>query len=447
MPFPRLTPEQLQTLDVTAPRYTSYPTVPEWTDTFGAEDHTRALEVAGRAGAPLSLYVHIPFCREMCTYCGCHVIVSRDGRRAEPYLAALRAELALVSRKLGNGISLDRIHLGGGTPTFLDERQLTALWQSIVDAFPVVDGGELSVEVDPVVTHATQLALLAGFGWNRISMGVQDFDPGVQQAVNRIQSFEETRDLIAMARGVGFRSVNLDLIYGLPRQTPASWARTIERVASLRPDRISMFSFAYVPAARPNQRKLPMAEIPVGGAKLELFRIAYEGLEAAGYRPIGMDHFALAEDELARAQDRGELWRDFQGYVAGRPAGTVAVGVSSISDLGGAYAQNQKSLVAHANAVAGAHLPTSRGIWLTEEDRRRRDLIVQVMCNFRVRVPEDMALEREQLRRLAGEGLLGWEGDEVVLTPLGRLFVRNVALVFDERLRRSQERPVFSRTV
>ena len=283
-------------------------------------------------------------------------------------------------------------------------------------------------------------------------MGVQDLDPEVQRAVARIQTGEETRAAIANARALGFRSVNLDLIYGLPRQTPESWRRTIARIATLEPDRVSLFSFAHVPSVKPHQRRLVVADLPGGAAKLELFRIGHDGLIDAGYRAIGMDHFALPEDELAVAKDEGRLWRDFQGYSAGRGgAGTIALGVSGIGDVGGYYLQNVKTLPRYAAALAAGRLPVERGLLRSPDDERRRAIIGDVMCNLRTTLAEDevdsFAGELEHLRAYERDGLCVVNGGRIEVTPLGRVFVRNLAMVFDAYLSRSERRPAFSRTI
>jgi oxygen-independent coproporphyrinogen-3 oxidase len=376
----RVSAELVRRLDTAAPRYTSYPTVPVWSDGFGPDEHARALRDAGaRADEPLSLYVHIPFCQELCDYCGCNVVVTRDQGRVARYLDALARELALTAEQLGHRRTLSRVHFGGGTPTFLDEAQLARLWSDITARFAVAPGAELAIEIDPVVTRPQQLTLLGGFGFNRISMGVQDFDPEVQRAVHRVQSVAETAAAIAHARASGFASVNLDLIYGLPHQTTASFARTMDQIVALAPDRVAVFSFAYVPSVRPNQRRLPLAAMPTGAHKLALLEIAEERLGGAGMVAIGMDHFARRDDELARALAEGKLWRDFQGYTTQRAAVTVAVGASAISDFGGAYAQNDHALGRYEAAIAAGRLATVKGLALSDDDRRRRDVIVLLM--------------------------------------------------------------------
>jgi oxygen-independent coproporphyrinogen-3 oxidase len=450
--LPDLPAELVRRLDVAAPRYTSYPTVPEWTDRVGPSDWKQVLEEAAAKHGPLSLYAHIPFCREMCSYCGCNVIVSRDPAKADRYLGAMKAEARQIADRLGGRRRLSRIHLGGGTPTFLSERQLLALWRLVTDEFVVQRDAELAVEIDPVVTRREQLALLRGLGFHRLSMGVQDFDADVQRAVGRIQTVDQTRAVLDYARELEYGSVNFDLIYGLPMQTPDSWRRTLAEVVTLRPDRISLFSFAFVPEVKPHQRRLPVARLPVGPAKLELFRLGHDMFREAGYRAVGMDHFSLPSDELAWAQEQHRLWRDFQGYTVERAPDTIGLGVSAISSIGSAYFQNVKSLSRYAAAVHEGWPPIERGFRLSPDDQRRRAVIIQLMCNFCVDLPGGAAYfapELERLRDYERDGLLTLDGTRVALTPLGRVFVRNIASVFDIylRARRDADRPVYSRTV
>jgi oxygen-independent coproporphyrinogen-3 oxidase len=448
--FPRIDDALLARLDRPAPRYTSYPTAPVWREDFGAAELGAALaEISQRTGEPLSLYVHIPFCREMCTYCGCNVIVSKDPVKAERYVDSLTAELELLAAQLGQRRTLARLHFGGGTPTSLSEAQLERLWHAIVSRFEIVPGAEIAIEIDPVATTPGQLDLLAGLGFNRVSFGVQDFDPEVQRTVRRIQTVEETGRMVERARAHGIKSVNFDLIYGLPRQTSESWARTLAEVVSLSPDRMAVYSFAFVPEARPNQRVLPVADLPTGRRKLELFALAHDTFLDAGYRSIGMDHFARPDDELARARDEGRLWRDFQGFTPWRAADTVGVGASAISTIHGAIAQNEKRLTPWAEAIAAGRLPVERGVPVSAEDRRRRDVIISLMCNDAADLGPDaegtFAPELAQVDALAAEGLLEREGGRITLTQMGRLFSRNVAMIFDAHL--PTTRASFSRTV
>jgi len=446
--FPAVTEELLARYDVPAPRYTSYPTAPAWNTNVGPAQYAAALDRAAlRPAAPLSLYVHIPFCSERCGFCACNVVVTRSRAKADTYLGVLAREMDLVAERLGARNNVSQIHWGGGTPTFLDEQQITTLWSSITRRFNVVPGAEVAIEIDPVVTTPSQIALLRQLGFNRISLGVQDLDPQVQRAIDRVQSVEQTRAVVDQARSLGFGGINFDLIYGLPLQTKETWAKTLEQVLAMRPDRLAVYSFAHVPDVRPNQRRLPLAGIPRGADKLALFRMAWEALVGAGYRQIGMDHFAAPGDELALAQERRELGRNFQGYTVQTANEVVAFGTSAISDIGGIYAQNHHSLPHYEDAIVEGTLATDRGIALTTDDLLRRELISQLMCNFYVDLRNVPGMEKElaALSGLAREGFLTLRGREVELTPLGRIFVRNVATIFDAYL--AEQAPRFSRAV
>lgn len=427
--------------DVAGPRYTSYPTVPAWTTEFGPEAYAQTLREAGEhePTEPLSLYTHIPFCQAMCLYCGCNVIISRNRERAEPYLAALDTEMELVSGLLGERRRVSQLHWGGGTPTFLDEDQLRRLWSSITRRFELTPDAEVSVETNPATTSLEQLALLRELGFNRLSIGVQDLDPQVQAAVNRVQPLERIREFIEYARGLGFQSVNFDLIYGLPHQTPRSWARTLDEVLAMRPDRAAVYGLAYVPELRPHQRKMPEQAIPRGREKLDLFRQATRAFVSAGYETIGMDHFAAPGDELAVARREGRLWRNFQGYTVQSATETVAFGVTAIGDIGGGYAQNVRSLARYYEHLGAGRLATERGCRLDAEDRERRRMITQLMCNLELDLGPDaesrFAYELEALGPAVADGLAEVEGSVVRVTPLGRFFLRNVAMPFDTYLR------------
>ncbi|MDY7228838.1 oxygen-independent coproporphyrinogen III oxidase [Hyalangium rubrum] len=438
--------------NVPGPRYTSYPTVPEWRHDLGAEEFAERLAVASTAGeeTPLSLYVHLPFCRSLCWYCGCNVVVGREQCAADRYLDHLSLELELLAERLGERRALAQVHWGGGTPTFLSEAQLERLWSELTRHFTPLPDAELAIEVHPAVTTPEQLTLLRRLGFNRLSMGLQDFDPRVQEVTNRLQTPEQTRALLEHARALGFSGVNFDLIYGLPYQEPEGWARTLAQVREMRPDRLAVYSFAYMPQVLKHQKRLPAQALPDPREKLELFRAAYATFLEAGYRPIGMDHFAVPEDELARAQERRTLGRNFQGYTVKAATDVVAVGSTGISDVAGAYFQNVRELPRYAAHIKQGRFATVRGLRLSEDDQRRRSVISQLMCNFWVDLgPEGagyFAQELAQLRAFEDDGLLVRTGTQLELTPLGRLFVRNVAMVFDAYLHWSAS-PHFSRTV
>lgn len=453
--------ELIQKYDRPGPRYTSYPTAPEWSEAFGPAQFLESLEAADAQGGPLSVYVHLPFCQEMCRFCGCNVVATRDHSRADDYLDVLEKEVALVTARLPRRRTVSQLHWGGGTPTFLDERQLTRCHAILARHLAFAKDAELAIEIDPAITTRSQIDRLAELGFNRISMGVQDFDERVQQTVGRIQGEQETADLVQAARDNGFRGVNLDLIYGLPYQTVDSWKRTLEKILRIRPDRLAVFGFAWVPWAKPHQRLLPEEALPKTAQRVELFLTAVETFTQAGYRLIGLDHFALETDELARAQDEGVLTRNFQGYTV-RPADdTIAFGMTSISDIGGAYAQNAHRLKDWAELVQAGTIPVEKGVRVTAEDVLRRFVINRVMCLLRLDLaevegrfgtPARQAIEASMqagLPELVADGLATFDGTVLRVTSLGQLLVRNVAMMFDAYLpkRAGQKQQTFSRTV
>ncbi len=439
-----ISPALAARLAVPLPRYTSYPTVPEWSDEFSSDDYRAALVRASkRPEEPLSLYVHIPFCHRRCTYCGCNVAVSQDPTKADRYLDTLSLEFAEVSRALGARRGLSAVHWGGGTPTFLSPEQIARLWGMILAHFSLGPGAEASIEIDPTVTSSEQLALLSELGFRRLSIGVQDLDARVQEAIGRIQSLEETARAAETARQVGFGSVNFDLVYGLPRQTVPGFSATIDAVLKLRPDRIAAFAFAYVPDVRPNQRRLPVAELPDPQARLALRAVAAEKLEANGYVAIGMDHWALPGDDLAIALAEKRLWRDFQGYTTQRAKETLALGVSAISDIGGVYAQNSLGLLEYKKLLEKGVLPTSKGLRRSADDEARRSIITQILCNMWIDLGDEAPRYAEELAALAPlaeAGLVELHGSQLNIPVEGRPFVRHVASVFDTYLRQSKER-------
>jgi oxygen-independent coproporphyrinogen-3 oxidase len=454
-------PDLIRKYDRPGPRYTSYPTAPEWTDAFGPERYEAHLARADRDAGPLSIYVHLPFCREMCRFCGCNVVATHDRTRADAYLDVLEQEVAMVAARLPRRRAASQLHWGGGTPTFLDERQLERCHAILARHFEFTDDVEKAVEIDPAITTRSQIETLAGLGFNRISMGVQDFDAKVQEVVGRIQGEKETADLVAHARAHGFKGVNLDLIYGLPYQTPETWARTLERIVAIHPDRLAVFGFAYVPWSKPHQRLLPQEALPKTEQRVELFLGAVEAFTRSGYRLIGLDHFALESDELARAQDEGYLYRNFQGYTIRPAADTVAFGMSSISDIGGAYAQNAHKLKDWSAMVLEGRLPVQRGAAMSDDDVLRRFVINRVMCLLRLdlrEVGERFGAKARAdiegslatgVKELEDDGLVGFDGDVLRVTPLGQLLVRNVAMLFDAYLpkRQGEGKNTFSRTV
>ncbi|HET9598584.1 MAG TPA: oxygen-independent coproporphyrinogen III oxidase [Anaeromyxobacteraceae bacterium] len=445
--------------DRPGPRYTSYPTAPEWTDAFKAPQYEGHLARADAAEGPLSVYVHLPFCREMCRFCGCNVVATHDRTRADGYLDLLEKEVAMVAEKLPHRRQVSQLHWGGGTPTFLDSRQLRRCHEILARHFEFTGDAEKAIEIDPAITTKQQLDTLAGLGFNRISMGVQDFDAKVQEVVGRIQGEKETADLVEHARKLGFRGVNLDLIYGLPYQSPETWKDTLGRILGIHPDRMAVFGFAYVPWSKPHQRLLPQEALPKTEQRVELFLGAVEAFTKAGYRLIGLDHFALESDELAKAQSEGYLTRNFQGYTVRPAADTVAFGMSSISDLGGAYAQNAHRLKDWGERVGAGVLPVERGAAVSADDVLRRFVINRVMCLLRLDLgevgekfgaPARAAIEaslKKGVQELSDDGLVTFDGTVLTVTPLGQLLVRNVAMLFDAYLEKEGGKKQFSRTV
>ena len=461
---PVVTEELLRRLDVNGPRYTSYPTADRFVDAFGPEDYARALEQraagAGVIGgsSPLSLYVHIPFCESLCYYCGCNKVITKHHERATEYLDALEKEIALHVDKLGSGQVVSQLHFGGGSPTFLSDAELNRLMGALRQAFRLAPQSENSIEVDPRTVTPERLAHLRQLGFNRLSFGVQDFDPAVQQAVHRVQSREMVAGLMASARELGFESTNVDLIYGLPKQTPESLRRTVEQVAELRPERIALYSYAHLPQRFKPQRRIDAAALPPAADKVTMLSNSIAGFVGHGYQYIGMDHFALPGDSLAAAKRQGRLHRNFQGYSTQPDCDLIALGVSSIGRVGATYSQNAKTLPEYYDAVNRGQFPIVRGLALTREDLLRRAVIMAIMCQGRlefesielahlIEFRKHFAAELEQLRGLESSGLVVLEPAAIQVTALGWYFIRSVAMVFDKYLQADRTRERFSRII
>lgn len=457
-----MTPELLARHDRPGPRYTSYPTAVEFSDRFGPADYELRLgEASQRAMDPLSLYVHLPFCSARCSFCACHVVIARDPAVADAYLSRVIAEAAVVADRLGARRRLVQYHWGGGTPTYYSPEVLTRLHSALLSNFEMTPDAEMAVEVDPRVTTRSHLETLAALGFNRLSLGVQDLDPEVQHLIGRHQTEEQTRVLYEYARELGFRSINFDLIYGLPGQTDVTIEATLDAIVAMRPDRLAVYSFAFVPWMRPHQHRIDESTLPQPMDKLALFAGVANRLMAADYRRIGMDHFALPDDDLALAAATRTLSRNFMGYTTGISAEVIALGSSGISDIGGAYAQNHRRLASYYQAVDGGSLPIERGYRLDADDLLRREVITEIMCNGEVdlaaaaeRHGADFDSFSEEIRLLlaAGglveEGLAVLRGSEVGVTELGSPFVRRLAEVFDVHTRRrALDRPAFSRII
>jgi oxygen-independent coproporphyrinogen-3 oxidase len=453
---PPVLPEALlRRFDSPGPRYTSYPTADRFAGGFDAETVCRALRQRDGA-APLSVYVHIPFCASVCYYCACNKVITKHHERAAEYLDALDTELSLVTAQMLPRRPVSQLHFGGGSPTFLSDAELQRVVASLRRAFHIGDGTEMSIEVDPRTVTPERLAHCRALGFNRISFGVQDFDPQVQMAVHRVQPYDSVHALMRAARELGFESINADLIYGLPRQTSESFARTVQQIGELRPDRIALYAYAHLPQRFKPQRRIVAEELPSAAQRVAMLGDAIAGFLGRGYHYIGMDHFALPGDALAVAKQQGRLHRNFQGYSTQPDCDLVGLGVSSIGKVGDHYYQNAKTLDEYYGALRQHRLPVQRGIALGQDDVLRRAVIMALMCQGRLDFeaverahPIDMreyfAAELEQLRPLAEAGLVQLEPGAVQVTASGWYVVRAVAMVFDRWLQSDRQRERFSR--
>ncbi len=457
-----ITPELLTRFDVPGPRYTSYPTADRFVEAFGEADYVQALtqRKSGLVGKqlPLSLYVHIPFCESLCYYCACNKIITKHKERAADYLRYLTKEVELHTRHLGLGQSVSQLHLGGGTPTFMSDDELRQLMAMLRKNFDFVPGGEYSVEVDPRTVDENRLAVFAELGFNRLSFGVQDFDPSVQKAIHRIQPAEQVFKLVEASRRLGFESVNVDLIYGLPLQTPESFDRTLAQINSLRPDRIALYAYAHLPERFKPQRRIHAQELPSGGDKVAMLSRSLDALVDAGYVYVGMDHFALPDDALAVAKRQGRLHRNFQGYSTQADCDLIALGVSSIGRVGATYSQNAKTMEEYCDLLDQGHLPVVRGLALTRDDLIRRSVIMALMCQghlqyesinlaWLVDFKSLFAKELAQLQALQDQGLVQLNETGIQVTAMGWFFVRGVAMVFDRYLQADRNRTRFSKII
>jgi oxygen-independent coproporphyrinogen-3 oxidase len=454
-------PVVLRRFDVAGPRYTSYPTADRFVEAFTADDYAQALRqrsTAGAHGRALSLYVHIPFCESLCYYCACNKIVTRHKSRAREYLDHLAREVELQVAQLGRGAIVSQLHLGGGTPTFLDDAELRELMSMLGSAFTLAPEREQSIEIDPRTVDGARLARLAELGFNRLSFGVQDFDPDVQRAVHRIQPAKPVFELMTRARDLGFDSINVDLIYGLPRQSRASFDRTLAQVCALRPDRIALYAYAHLPERFKPQRRIAAEELPDAAAKIEMLSRSIGALTAAGYVYIGMDHFALPGDPLAIAKRQGRLHRNFQGYSTQPDCDLLALGVSAIGRVGATYSQNAKTLEEYYDLLDQGRLPVVRGLALNRDDVLRRAVIMAIMCQGHLDFESMGAAHLIDFRRyfaaelvalapLAARGLVHLTDHDIEVTPTGWFFVRGVAMVFDRYFQADRNRTRFSRIV
>ena len=455
----RVSEEFLARYNRPGPRYTSYPTAPVWNDEFGPADLEEVHSSADAARTPVSLYMHLPFCESLCLFCACNVIIQKDKSISLPYFEVLKKEIARVAESISGEREVVQFHWGGGTPTYSSPTQLEDLFGFTTERFSFSSNAEIGIEVDPRVTSREHLETLRRLGFNRLSMGIQDFHEPVQKAIHRIQPYEITRALIQAARSLGFDSINVDLIYGLPHQTAETFAHTVDQIIELAPDRIALFSYAHVPWLKKQQGAFA-AFLPEGLQKFEIFRTGLLKFLEAGYLYIGMDHFAKPGDELATAQANRTLHRNFQGYTTKAGADLYGMGVTAISGFHDAYAQNFRELPAWEKAVQERGIATMRGYKLSEDDRLRRDVISRLLCHtvipkreieqaFGIGFDDYFA---EELRRLEGpqeEGLIANGKEEIRTTWLGRIFIRNLAMLFDPYLERQQldAKPLFSKTL
>lgn len=442
------------------PRYTSYPTAPEW-GALAESDYIDQLHKLKASDDPISLYIHVPFCQSMCLYCGCSVILNRRPENEERYVSYLMREMDLVARQLDGKRRVTQLHFGGGTPTKLSEEQMERLFQHIGKRFDLDMDGELSMEIDPrtvLANDGSKLRHLRQLGFNRVSFGVQDTNEKVQDAVRRRQSLEMTQATYYLARELGFQGINIDLIYGLPHQTVETFSQTAHDILELRPDRLALFSYAKVPWLKPHQNAIKDDTLPSTDEKFSIYAKARQELVQGGYVAVGMDHFALEQDEIAQAYLNGRLHRNFQGYAVKCADHLVSFGVTSIGDVADAYFQNIKELIPYYQSIDAGCLPIQKGKILSEEDKMRRWVINQIMCQFKLdkalfherygkSFDETFAAERADLEELKKDGFV-IDGDEALqVTPIGELFVRNIACQFDAYLRQNKGLPMFSKSV
>jgi oxygen-independent coproporphyrinogen-3 oxidase len=455
-----LSEELSRRFDQPGPRYTSYPTADRFNAGFGPDDATAALTrlSLSTVAAPLSVYVHIPFCESLCYYCGCNKVITKHHERATEYLDLLESEMQMVAQRLGRHRAVGQLHFGGGSPTFLSDDELKRLVASLQDVFDLTGDVEMSIEVDPRTVTPARLAALRAVGFNRLSFGVQDFDPDVQQAVHRIQSYDSVRLLMDAARALGYRSINADLIYGLPKQTPSSFARTLRQICELRPDRIALYAYAHLPTVFKPQRRIEAEDLPGPAERTRMLGAAIRAFLSDGYEYIGMDHFARADDSLAVAKRSGRLQRNFQGYSTHKDCDLIGLGASAISLVGPTYYQNAKALPDYYTAIRCGQLPVNRGVSLTNDDLIRRAAIMDLMCQGRI---EFDAIERtfgidarsyfegdrQRLEPFAASGLVKLDHDGVVVTEKGWYLIRAIAMVFDAYLPTHAQPGRFSRVV
>ena len=438
--------------DQSGPRYTSYPTAVQFTDEFGLDDYHQAAKDSNNTDKALSLYFHIPFCDTVCFYCGCNKIATKDRSKAQPYLDRVYRELKMQSELFDAERTVEQLHWGGGTPTFISHEQMIELMQQTRKHFQLLDddSGEYSIEIDPREANAETIKLLREIGFNRMSLGVQDFDYQVQNAVNRIQSEEETFEVLESARDQGFKSMSIDLIYGLPFQNVKSFETTLDKIIQVSPDRMSIFNYAHLPSLFKPQRRINEDDLPSPQEKLDILTMTADKLAKAGYVYIGMDHFAKPDDELAIAQREGTLYRNFQGYSTHAECDLIGLGITSIGMVGPTYSQNLKTLDDYYESIDSGSLAVFRGLRLNRDDEIRRDVITKLICNFTldygviekrwdISFSEYFKTELQQLQDMADDGLIELNDTQINVMPKGRFLIRNICMVFDIYMKQQQQ--------
>jgi len=446
--------------DKSGPRYTSYPTAVQFTENYTADDYRRHAEISNKSGKELSLYFHLPFCDTICYYCACNKVITKDRSKADPYLQRLHKEIEMQGKLFDKNRKVNQLHWGGGTPTFISHDQMRELMDVTRKHFNLYDDdqGEYSIEIDPREVTTESIKLLRDIGFNRMSLGVQDFNPAVQKAVNRIQSEDQTLGALNAARDVGFKSISVDLIYGLPLQTVDSFSATLDRIIEINPDRISIFNYAHLPELFKPQRRINNEDMPEARVKLDILKMSIERLTQAGYVYIGMDHFAKPDDELTIAQRNGKLYRNFQGYATHADCDLVGLGITSIGTVGQSFAQNVKTLDEYAELIDAEKLAVFRGVEIDDDDIIRRDAIMQLICHFHLNFDQFnstnnvnfntyFADELKKLQPMHDDGLIEITDNDINVTAKGRLLIRNICMVFDRYLKKPQDKQRFSKAI
>ncbi len=452
--------ELIKKYDIAGPRYTSYPTAVQFSPDFTEDDYRQQAEKSNHSGRDLSLYFHLPFCDTICYYCACNKVITKDRSKADPYLQNVHKEIAMQAELFDPSRKVNQLHWGGGTPTFISHDEMQQLMDVTRKHFNLHDddSGEYSIEIDPREVSRDSIRLLREIGFNRMSLGVQDFDPAVQKAVNRIQSEEQTLNALNSAREFGFKSISTDLIYGLPLQTAESFSLTLQRIIDISPDRISLFNYAHMPELFKPQRRINEADMPAPELKLTILKQSIEQLIDAGYVYIGMDHFARPDDELSIAQRQGKLYRNFQGYATHADCDLIGLGITSIGTIDNSFAQNVKTLDEYQERISNGRLAIFRGIRIDDDDLVRRDVIMQLICHFdlkfatieakhKIRFNEYFSSELERLKAMHDDGLIALDEQSIQVTDKGRLLIRNICMIFDRYLSTAQKQQRFSRAI